>query len=80
MLPVDMFLLCGSSYVWSCSLRSNYACGDDYIATTQNELKLEKILEFEYFYKHFSFERNEEGYLEKRLGKTYSIEVFVQLG
>lgn len=29
---------------------------------------------------HFSFEMNEEGYLEKRLGKTYSIEVFANLG
>ena len=61
-------------------MRPCNACGDDYVATTQNEPKLEKILEFEYFYKHFSFERNEKGYLEKRLDKSYKVEVFAHIG
>ena len=57
-----------------------YTCRDGGVATTKNGAKLIKMLDFDQFYRHIVFEKDENGYLEKRIEQTIPVSVFYYLG
>ena len=49
------------------------------VAREEKPLNLVKMLDFDLSFTHFSFIRNKDGYLDKRINKTIPVEVFLYL-
>ena len=39
-----------------------------------------EIASFDYFYRHFLFQKNQQGFLEKKICNKVQVEVFAHLG
>ena len=54
-------------------------CREYCVAREENTLNLVKMLDFDLSFTHFSFIRNKDGYLDKKINKTILVEVFLYL-
>ena len=58
---------------------TNKSCREYCVAREENTLNLVKMLDFDLSFAHFSFIRNKDGYLDKKINKTIPVEVFLYL-
>ena len=54
-------------------------CREYCVAREEKPLNLVKMLDFDLSFTHFSFIRNKDGYLDKKINKTIPVEVFIHL-
>ena len=58
---------------------TNKSCREYCVAREENTLNLVKMLDFDLSFAHFSFIRNKDGCLDKKINKTIPVEVFLYL-
>ena len=51
-------------------------CRECCVAREEKPLNLVKMLDFDLSFTHFSFIRNKDGYLDKKINQTIPVEVF----
>ena len=57
-------------------ISGNFSCGDLCVAMSE---RFVEILDFPYFYEHFSFQKNSQNELEKQLENEIRVRVGIEL-